>query len=166
MGCSRRPTRVFPGKSGTTYLERWVNIGSKVPDVGIRQTLEGIPDGKYRLRAAVGNIQQNGANSTVNAGEKQTGVTLYAGIYDMPVDTMKVYKDLYFTVVDGQVTIGFKAENATATGFASTTSACIISAGTPRKIMRLICRVMPMMSVRNCRRNISSLRFARRWKQP
>lgn len=103
----------FPGKSGTTYLERWVNIGSKVPDVGIRQTLEGIPDGKYRLRAAVGNIQQNGANSTVNAGEKQTGVTLYAGIYDMPVDTMKVYKDLYFTVVDGQVTIGFKAENAT-----------------------------------------------------
>ncbi len=103
----------FPGKSGNTYLERWVNIGSRVPDVGIRQTLEGIPDGKYRLRAAVGNIQQDGTNSTMNAGEKQTGVTLYAGIYGIPVDTMKVYKDLYFTVVDGQVTIGFKAENAT-----------------------------------------------------
>ena len=157
----------FPGKSGTTYLERWVNIGSKVPDVGIRQTLEGIPDGKYRLRAAVGNIQQNGANSTVNAGEKQTGVTLYAGIYDMPVDTMKVYKDLYFTVVDGQVTIGFKAEKRHGQLDLPRQRPLVLSRREHlRKIMRLICRVMPMMSVRNCRRNISSLRFARRWKQP
>lgn len=104
---------VFPGKAGDTYLERWVDIGSCVPDVAISQTLENIPDGKYLLRAAVGNIQQTGANSTVNAGEKQTGVALYAGFYETPVDTMKRQKDLFFTVVDGQVTIGFKAENAT-----------------------------------------------------
>lgn len=103
----------FPGKSGTTYLERWVGIGSKVPDVSIRQTLKNIPNGKYRLRAAVGNIQQKGTNSTINAGSKQTGVTLYAGFYETPVDTMKIAKNLLFTVVDGQVTIGFKAENAT-----------------------------------------------------
>lgn len=103
----------FPGKSGSLYLERWVGIGSKVPDISISQTLEDIPNGKYRLMAAVGNIQQSGQNSTINAGEKQTGATLYAGFYEEPVDTMKISKDLYFTVVDGKVTIGFKTENAT-----------------------------------------------------
>lgn len=103
----------FPGKSGTTYLERWVNIGSRVPDVSICQTIADIPNGKYRLRAAVGHIQQNGGNSTVNAGEKQTGASLYAGIYNVPVDTMKIAKNLFFTVVDGCVSIGLKAEKAT-----------------------------------------------------
>lgn len=103
----------FPGKSGNTYLERWVTIGSAVPDVGIRQTLQGLPNGRYRLRAAVGNIQQTGSNSSLNRGEKQTGVTLFAGIYDIPVDTMKTSKELLFTVVDAQAVIGFKAENAT-----------------------------------------------------
>lgn len=112
-GLLTQTNTVFPGKAGGTYLERWVGIGSCVPDVAISQTLEDIPDGRYRLRAAVGNIQQTGANSTVNAGEKQTGVALYAGFYETPVDTMKRQKDLFFTVVDGQVTIGFKAENAT-----------------------------------------------------
>lgn len=112
-GMNEQTNSFFPGKSGTTYLERWVNIGSTVPDVSIQQTLEGIPNGRYRLRAAVGNIQQSGSNSSVNKGEKQTGVNLFAGFYKEPVDTMKTYKNLYFTVVDGQVTIGFKAENAT-----------------------------------------------------
>lgn len=103
----------FPGKVGNTYLERWVSIGSMVQDVSIWQTIKDIPNGKYRLRVAAGHIQQSSANSTVNKGEKQTGATLYAGIYETPVDTMKVSKDLYFTVVDGKVTIGLKAENAT-----------------------------------------------------
>ena len=59
---------------GALGEHRVQSAGCRYPaDVG------SIPDGKYRLRAAVGNIQQNGANSTVNAGEKQTGVTLYAG---------------------------------------------------------------------------------------
>lgn len=112
-GMFTQTNTVFPGKAGNTYVERWVNIGSQIPDVAIRQTLTGIPNGRYRLRAAVGNIQQTGTNSTVNAGEKQTGVVLYAGFYETPVDTMKRQKDLYFTVVDGQVTIGLRAENAT-----------------------------------------------------
>lgn len=112
-GLFTQTNSVFPGKAGNTYVERWVNIGSQIPDVAISQTLSQVPNGKYRLGAAVGNIQQTGANSTVNAGEKQTGVVLYAGFYETPVDTMKRQKDLYFTVVDGQVTIGLRAENAT-----------------------------------------------------
>lgn len=112
-GLALQTNTSFPGKAGSTYLERWVGIGSKVPDCNIRQTLENIPDGKYRMSAAVGNIQQKSGNSTVNAGEKQTGVTLFAGFYEEPVDTMKTAKKLYFTVVDGHVTIGFKAEDAT-----------------------------------------------------
>lgn len=111
-GLSGQTNSYFPGKSGTTYLERWVSIGSKVPDVAISQTLTNIPNGRYRLRVASGNIQQKSSGSSVNAGERQTGAYVYAGIYTVPADTMK-YKNLYFTVVDGQVTIGFKAENAT-----------------------------------------------------
>lgn len=112
-GLFTQTNSVFPGKSGSTYLERWVEIGSSVPDAGISQTLKNIPDGKYRLCAAVGNIQQSGNNSTVNKGQKQTGACLFAGLYNVPADTMKKAKELDFTVVDRQVTIGFKAENAT-----------------------------------------------------
>ena len=103
----------FTIKSGLIYLERWVGIGSCVPDVSISQTLEGIPNGKYRLCASAGNIQQTASGSMVNSGEPQTGVFLYAGLYQTPVDTMKADKELCFTVVDGQATIGYKAENAT-----------------------------------------------------
>ena len=102
----------------------------------------------------------------MNAGEKQTGVTLYAGIYDMPVDTMKAHKDLYFTVVDGQVTIGFKAENATGNWICLDNVRLYYLGGNTPEDYAAYLHVMPMMSVRNCRRNISSLRSARRWKQP
>ena len=67
-GLFTQTNSVFPGKAGNTYVERWVNIGSQIPDVAISQTLSQVPNGKYRLGAAVGNIQQTGANSTVNAG--------------------------------------------------------------------------------------------------
>jgi len=112
-GLNAQTNSYFTGKSGSTYLERWVSIGSKVPDVSIEQTLTGLHNGKYRLTAAVANIQQKSTNSTVNAGEKQTGATLYAGFYETAVDTMKSGKSLYFTVVDGQAKIGFKTVNAT-----------------------------------------------------
>lgn len=103
----------FPSKSGSKYMESWVEIGSKVPDVSISQSLTGLQNGKYRLRAAVGNIQQKAKNSAINAGDKQTGATLFAGYYEEPVDTIKSRKSLYFTVVDGKASIGFKTHNAT-----------------------------------------------------
>lgn len=112
-GLKTQTNSYFSAKSGTTYLERWVSIGSTVPDVNIQQTITGMHNGKYRLAVAVGNIQQKASNSTVNDGEKQTGATLYAGFYETAVDTMKSAKNLYFTVVDGQATIGFKTVNAT-----------------------------------------------------
>lgn len=112
-GMLEQTNSIFIGKSGNIYMERWVSIGSQVPDVSIQQTVEGLPNGRYRLRAGVGNIQQMSSNSVVNRGENQTGVTLYADMYEVPVDTMMSQKELYFTVVDGQVTIGFKAEDAT-----------------------------------------------------
>lgn len=112
-GLATQGNKAFPGTSGATYLERWVNIGSKVPDVSIRQTVEGIPNGKYRMRAGAGNIQQSASGSTVNAGTKQTGAILYADLYEVPVDTMRASKEIYFTVVDGKTTLGFRTENAT-----------------------------------------------------
>ncbi len=112
QGFSTQTNSYFPGKSGSTYLECWVSRGSKVPDVNISQNLKGIPDGQYRLRVASGNIQQKGSGSSVNVGERQTGACVYAGFYSMPADTMK-YKNLYFTVVGGQITLGLRTENAT-----------------------------------------------------
>lgn len=112
-GLKTQTNSSFTGKAGTTYLERWVNIGSTVPDVSISQTITGMPNGRYRLQAAAGNIQQKASGSTVNAGEKQTGAALFAGFYSTDVDTMKASKTVNFTVVDGQATIGFKTEKAT-----------------------------------------------------
>lgn len=112
-GFNTQTNSYFTGKNGTTYLERWVVKGSCIPDVSISQQITGLPNGKYRLRAAVANIQQNGDNSTVNKGDPQTGVTLFADRYEEAVNTMKSGLYVYFTVVDGQVTIGMRAENAT-----------------------------------------------------
>ena len=113
VGFQTQGNSAFPGKTGGTYIERWVSIGKQIPDVEISQPLAGLRNGKYLLRAAVGHIQQNGAGSTVNKGDPQTGATLFAGFYNVPVDTMKSAKDLYFTVVDGRVDIGVRAHDAT-----------------------------------------------------
>lgn len=112
-GMSPQTNKNFPYKTGATYLEKWVNLGTQVPDVSIRQTIKGLPNGNYSLRVAAGHIQQSSMGSATNVGDKQTGASLFAGFYEVPVDTMKRTKVMFFTVVDGQVTIGLKTENAT-----------------------------------------------------
>lgn len=102
----------FTGKKGNVYVEKWVNIGSKVPDVSIMQTLKGIPDGVYRMTAATSNIQQTGSGSTTNQGAAQTGVNIVGGFFKAPVNTMTSDNQLQFTVVGGETTIGMVAENA------------------------------------------------------
>jgi len=103
----------FPLKQATNYAERWVNRGSRVPDVGVQQLLTDIPNGKYTLTAATGNIQQAVAGATVNSGvNPQTGTHLFAGNRTVAVDTLRD-RSVSFVVFDNQVLLGFRTVNAT-----------------------------------------------------
>ncbi len=113
-GMAAQGNKTFPGVEGATYMERWTSIGNHVPNVGISQTLTDIPDGRYRLTAASGAIQQTGSGSTVNNGDPQVGAYIFAGYYQTPVTVMKSGYTQEFSVVDGQVTLGFKTEGCTA----------------------------------------------------
>ncbi|HKJ42724.1 MAG TPA: DUF6055 domain-containing protein, partial [Sunxiuqinia sp.] len=111
-GMETQTNSFFPGRQGSTYIEKWVNRGSAVPDVGVQQKLTGLANGNYILTAAAGNIQQTGSGSSINLGNPQKGVSLFAGLRNTAVDTVKT-RQVRFTVVDHEVTIGLKAENAT-----------------------------------------------------
>ncbi len=105
---------VFSLKNGTYYIESWVNIGQKIGDASVCQTLKKLPQGYYKLTANALHIQQSGNGSTSNAGAAQTGVYIYAGASKVEVNTMKQYA-VTFSIVDsyGDIEIGLKAENAT-----------------------------------------------------
>ena len=104
----------FSRKQGSTYLESWVDRGTKLSDCEASQVLSGIPDGNYTLRAFGLHIQQTASNSTANKGAAQTGAYIFAGTQKTAVTSMKQYT-LDFTVVDGQgsIEVGLKAENPT-----------------------------------------------------
>lgn len=101
-------------KAGTYYMENWVNIGSKVGNAYIKQTLKDLPTGNYKLSAKGLNIQQTGSNSTVNKGNAQTGAYIYAGNAKTAVTAMNTYT-VSFSVLDdkNEVEIGFLADGAT-----------------------------------------------------
>lgn len=105
---------VFSKKKGTYYLESWVSSGQQIGDASVLQTLKGLPQGRYRLKASALHIQQSGTNSTTNKGEAQTGACLVAGTTKAEVTAMKEYT-LPFAVLDevSDIEIGLKAENAT-----------------------------------------------------
>lgn len=110
-GMATQTNTVFP-KTGTTYVEKWVNIGQRIPDVGIQQTLTNLTNGKYRLYVTAGNIQQTTSGSTTNRGNPQTGVWFFAGYYTEDINDIQE-RSLDFIVVNKRVAIGLKAENAT-----------------------------------------------------
>ena len=105
---------VFSRKAGTYYLESWVNIGSKIGNASVVQTLKKLPQGNYRMTAAALHIQQTGSNSTSNSGTAQKGAYLVAGIKQVAITSMKQYT-LDFTVLDEEanIEIGLIAKGAT-----------------------------------------------------
>ncbi len=105
---------VFAKKKGTHYLESWVNIGQKIGNASVVQTLKDLPQGNYLLKASALHIQQSGNGSTVNKGSNQTGACIVAGSAQTEVTAMKEYA-VGFAVVDekADIEIGLKAENAT-----------------------------------------------------
>jgi hypothetical protein len=111
---STQSNSVFTKKSGTYYLETWVNIGNKIGESSVEQKLKNLPQGNYLLKANALHIQQTGSNSTRNNGAAQTGAYLFAGSTKVEVATMNTYT-LAFSVLDEKcdVNIGLMTENPT-----------------------------------------------------
>ena len=97
---------VFNIKQGTWYAEKWTGRGGFVGDARISQTITGMPAGRYRLKAAAQNIQEDTPNA------KQTGAWVFAGTHQEPVNVRSEYT-LIFTQVSDELTIGFEAKGAT-----------------------------------------------------
>jgi hypothetical protein len=111
---STQSNSVFSVKNGTYYIETWINIGQKIADAAVTQTLKNLPVGNYKLTAHALHIQQTGSNSTANSGADQTGAYLFAGVTKTPITAMKQYS-VSFSVLDAteNIEIGLVAENAT-----------------------------------------------------
>lgn len=105
---------VFNIKNGTTYMETWVNIGSKLNHANLSQIIRKLPRGNYKLKANALHIQQNSNGSTTNKGTAQTGAYIYAGNARTAVTAKKTY-ELNFSVFneENDIEIGLNAEKAT-----------------------------------------------------
>lgn len=95
----------FSGKANYAYVERWVSKTGNLPDTYIKQTIKGLTKGRYMLTVSAQLIKQG---STTAA----TGGYVFADWQEVNVTTAKDYT-LTFDVLTDDVTIGFKAENAT-----------------------------------------------------
>ena len=105
-GMGTQGNSVFSIKAGSTYLERWVSKGSKVGDGSAVQTVKDLPVGKYQLKVAAQNIQED------TPSKLQNGAWIVANIDSQKVTTRKQYT-LTFTNIENDAIIGFLAEGAT-----------------------------------------------------
>lgn len=95
----------FSLKQGNTYMEKWVGASSKVGDATLSQIVE-LPSGNYVLTAVAQNINQN------STGTVQSGAYIFAGGKKVSVNKANTYR-LEFTVIEGNITLGFMARGAT-----------------------------------------------------
>ena len=96
----------FSLKAGNIYMERWVSKGSKVGDGSVVQTVKDLPVGKYQLKVAAQNIQED------TSSRLQNGAWIVANLDSQKVTTRKQYT-LTFTNIENDAIIGFLAEGAT-----------------------------------------------------
>lgn len=95
----------FTKKAGNSYIEKWVSSSSSVGNASARQTVKNLTIGQYKLTVAAQNLSQS------NTSRQCKGAYIFAGRQQTPVYTPNDYTVL-FTVVSGEVEIGFVAENA------------------------------------------------------
>lgn len=95
----------FTLKDGNTYVEKWTGVGGYVGNASVSQTISPLPNGVYQLTAAAQNIQENSSAT-------QSGACIFAGEAQAEVSARDTYT-LTFTVIEGQTTLGFRAEGAT-----------------------------------------------------
>lgn len=105
-GMGTQSNSVFSIKQGSWYVERWTGRGNPVGDARLSQKLMDMPAGRYRLKAAAQNIQENTPQAT------QTGAWIFAGTHTEPVMVRANYT-LEFVQVSDVLEIGFVAKGAT-----------------------------------------------------
>ena len=105
-GMGTQGNSVFSIKKGTWYVERWTGRGGAVGDARLSQTLTSMPAGRYRLKAAAQNIQEDTPNQV------QTGAWIFAGTQTKDVGVRANYT-LEFVQVADVMEIGFEAKGAT-----------------------------------------------------
>ena len=103
---SMMDNNVFSIKQGVWYVEKWTNRGKAVGDARISQKLTGLPSGRYRLKVAAQNIQEDTPQKV------QTGAWIFAGSNTLDVNVRNQYT-LEFVQVADVVEIGFEAQGAT-----------------------------------------------------
>ena len=96
----------FKKKEGSYYIEKWVGKSSTVGNASVRQTLNNLPNGVYKLTVAAQNYSES------STSKKNKGAYIYAGDQKEIVYTPADYS-VKFTSVSGTMEIGFVAENAT-----------------------------------------------------
>ena len=97
---------IFKKRDGNYFVERWTGRGGHVGDGQVDQTIYDMKPGRYRLRAAAQNIQEDTPNKA------QSGAWIFAGRHTEPVTTTNDYM-LDFVLVSDKVKIGFLAKGAT-----------------------------------------------------
>ena len=105
-GMGTQGNDVFSIKSGKIYVERWTGRGGAVGDARLSQRLLGMPAGRYRMKAAAQNIQEDTPKA------KQTGAWIFAGTHRQTVTVRDTYT-LEFVQVADEMEIGFEAKGAT-----------------------------------------------------
>ena len=104
-GMQTQSNTSFSIKDGSIYAERWTERGGAVGDGSIRQTITGLPAGRYRLTVAAQNIQEDSPNT------RQTGAWIVGEHQRTAVGVRGDYS-VVFTVVTGEAVIGFEASGA------------------------------------------------------
>ena len=105
-GMGTQGNSVFSIKDGNTYVERWTGRGGHVGDAKLFQILSNMPPGRYQLKVAAQNIQEDTPKA------EQTGAWIYANFHKTPVGIRQDYT-LDFVSVSDQMEIGFEAQSAT-----------------------------------------------------
>ena len=97
---------IFSIKQGNIYVEKWTWRGNTVGDARVSQTLTNMPAGRYRLKVAAQNIQEDTPQIA------QSGAWIYANTHQEVVTVRQDYT-LEFVLTSDQLELGFKAEGAT-----------------------------------------------------
>ncbi|MCM1107520.1 MAG: hypothetical protein NC388_00530 [Clostridium sp.] len=107
----------YPNFSGFYMLEKWTGAPNTLANLDAKQTLTGLPNGRYRLTATINATQQGKKTDKEDKSDEIEGVTLYAGSASMAVAT-KTGNPQSFSVeevvANGTMQVGVKVENTSA----------------------------------------------------
>jgi hypothetical protein len=99
-GMVRQSNASFTLKSGTNYAEKWISSGGALAGINLSQTVLGIPNGTYTLKASAQAIQQSD-------GTFPGGAFIFANANQVEVFETKEYS-VDVTVTDETLNVGFK----------------------------------------------------------